>query len=381
MPQYPTLRPSFSTKVDLVDDILANHVNALQDEVDMFADVIGYGTGANDPRIPASGGSGGTIHARLKYVESNKAASTHTHTSFGALTLGGATLVQFDGGTTFQGRRASDSAPWPLYFNWSAGGDIYLGGMTHVHDVSSDGTISTSLGLETWYVDWHAPGDFSDFSIRAIAVDVSNLHFQGGNVTNEGGYFDGQGPADGDWGTYPIRATNSYNGGNTGFAFYIPLAGVAAILKYYSGDAGYLWARASDDGSFIGMKASSFVTISSEAVKSSIEESPHGLDAVMALEPKRYSIRQPVSFDDHAERLYAEGQVCAEERDVRRVGLLAEHVHGIIPEVVSVVDGETQGIDYTALVPVLIKAIQEQQAQIQEQQSQIKIMMHRLGFD
>jgi hypothetical protein len=52
-------------------------------------------------------------------------------------------------------------------------------------------------------------------------------------------------------------------------------------------------------------------------------------------------------------------------RTERRLGLIAEQVQPIIPEVVTLDEtGQIEGIDYANLIPLLIKSIQEQQAQI-----------------
>ena len=57
----------------------------------------------------------------------------------------------------------------------------------------------------------------------------------------------------------------------------------------------------------------------------------------------------------------------------RQLGLIAQEVETVLPELVSTdKDAEhTKGLNYIGLVPVTIKAIQEQQAQIEEQQEQI----------
>jgi len=59
-----------------------------------------------------------------------------------------------------------------------------------------------------------------------------------------------------------------------------------------------------------------------------------------------------------------------------QVGFIAQEVQQIIPEVVTgkegdLSKGESLGIVYGNLVPVLTKAIQEQQAEIEAQQKQI----------
>jgi len=88
--------------------------------------------------------------------------------------------------------------------------------------------------------------------------------------------------------------------------------------------------------------------ISSDArMKKRIKALDYGLDSVLNL--------RPISFNWKDER-----------NNKRNIGLIAQEVETEIPEVVSKPDTAKgmMGIQYTSLVPVLIKAIQEQQAQI-----------------
>lgn len=52
-------------------------------------------------------------------------------------------------------------------------------------------------------------------------------------------------------------------------------------------------------------------------------------------------------------------------------GFIAQEMTEIFPDIVTTRDDGTHGIRYTELIPVLVKAIQEQQAQIEELQKKI----------
>ena len=92
--------------------------------------------------------------------------------------------------------------------------------------------------------------------------------------------------------------------------------------------------------------------------------SKYGLSTVMRLKPVTYFYK-------------------ADKTNHPEVGFIAQEVQKIVPEVVSgtegdITKGETLGLSYGNLVPVLTKAIQEQQASIetlkttvQSQQAQI----------
>lgn len=85
--------------------------------------------------------------------------------------------------------------------------------------------------------------------------------------------------------------------------------------------------------------------------------SKYGLNTVMQLKPVTYFYK-------------------ADKTNHPEVGFIAQEVQKIVPEVVSgtegdITKGETLGLSYGNLVPVLTKAIQEQQAEIEAQQKQI----------
>jgi Chaperone of endosialidase/Bacterial shufflon protein, N-terminal constant region len=111
--------------------------------------------------------------------------------------------------------------------------------------------------------------------------------------------------------------------------------------------------------------ATAFNTVSSRSYKRDFEPINYGLSEVMAMQPMKYHYN-------------FEGDSITK----KHLGLIAEDVNQIVPEVVAVEDGKCLGMDYSSLVPVLIKAMQEQQAMITAQNAKIAAMeaeMARLG--
>ncbi|MGC9315719.1 MAG: tail fiber domain-containing protein, partial [bacterium] len=107
---------------------------------------------------------------------------------------------------------------------------------------------------------------------------------------------------------------------------------------------------------------------SDERLKTGIEDLNYGLDEIMRLRPVSY---------ERTDRPWMG----------RNVGLIAQEVREVIGEAVPTqtytvideetgemgyVDNEYLSIDYTDMVPVLIKAMQEQQAQIEELKAEIE---------
>ncbi len=97
------------------------------------------------------------------------------------------------------------------------------------------------------------------------------------------------------------------------------------------------------------------VTTSDERLKKDIEPIEYGLDTVMQLRPVSYN------WKDHP-------------NDKKTLGLLAQEVEEVIEEVVSVTEDQQQarGIQYVNMVPVLIKAIQDQQTIIHHQEQKLR---------
>jgi hypothetical protein len=105
-----------------------------------------------------------------------------------------------------------------------------------------------------------------------------------------------------------------------------------------------------------------FFTTSDARHKQNVSALPYGLDEVIALRPVTF-----VWIDQPDEETH--------------YGLIAQEVREVLPEVVSIGEGEdgTLSIDYGELVPVLVKAVQQQQAEIEGQAAQITTLEARLA--
>ena len=94
---------------------------------------------------------------------------------------------------------------------------------------------------------------------------------------------------------------------------------------------------------------------SDSRIKKNIVNSTYGLATVLKLRPVEYNLTS---------------------NDLKQVGFIAQEVQKLVPEVVTgkegdLSKGEILGITYSNLVPVMTKAIQEQQKQIEDQNAKI----------
>jgi hypothetical protein len=118
----------------------------------------------------------------------------------------------------------------------------------------------------------------------------------------------------------------------------------------------------------------SFIPFSDRALKQNIRPLNHGLNAIMALSPKAYEMKPGVTGGPTIKGT--------------RLGLIAQEVQSVVPEVVQSVktppqrdakgkpvskggQSEFLSVNYDGLIPVLINAIQEQQRQIDALKAQL----------
>lgn len=119
-------------------------------------------------------------------------------------------------------------------------------------------------------------------------------------------------------------------------------------------------------------RSNAWVTYSDNRVKTNQQPLNYGLKEIMMLNPKKY-VHHSSSFETGSLKLLD---------GTPTVGLIAQEVFTLIPEVVYKPNDETKdlwSLDYTKLVPVLINAIQEQQALIANQNSSISDMKAELA--
>jgi len=102
--------------------------------------------------------------------------------------------------------------------------------------------------------------------------------------------------------------------------------------------------------------ANNFIARSDRRLKNDITNTKYGLQTILELVPVDYQLKS----NDHSQ-----------------IGFVAQDLKPIVPEAVTGIEGdltkgETLGVNYTMLIPVLTKAIQEQQALIESQQQSIE---------
>ncbi|MBI2438084.1 MAG: tail fiber domain-containing protein [Lentisphaerae bacterium] len=135
------------------------------------------------------------------------------------------------------------------------------------------------------------------------------------------------------------------------------------IINFDFRNDGHLWVRTSP------------VLYSDSRIKLDQRELDYGLEKVMALKPKRYNYAE-WEHDKETGKI-----IIHPEKTRNDIGLVAQDIQEIIPEavVVSEEPDPLLGIAYPKLIPVLIKAIQDQQKQIEKMEDKIKRLEKKIN--
>ncbi len=120
---------------------------------------------------------------------------------------------------------------------------------------------------------------------------------------------------------------------------------------FHLGNTGFRWSTIYTTN----VDTTNAVNVTSDRrLKDNIKKLDYGLAEILSMQPVRYSMKSDVAKKTH-------------------MGLIAQEVETIIPEIVNQRDDEmhTRSMRYGELIPVLIKATQEQQILIEQQNQKI----------
>lgn len=155
----------------------------------------------------------------------------------------------------------------------------------------------------------------------------------------------------------------NYNGtGTGGFRFY-SAPGFGATPSYGTNNVAFI-------------NSAGVYSNSDMRLKTNINAVQNGIDKVMAM--------RPVIYDVHTDRKMENGKISfgKEDKIIHSAGFLAQELVKIFPEAVEIPKDESKelfGVNYSAVVPVLTKAIQEQQKEIEILKTENKNLLERLN--
>lgn len=145
---------------------------------------------------------------------------------------------------------------------------------------------------------------------------------------------------------------NYHGTGSGGFRFYDVDPGTTTGTAAYN----------TNNIAFIAPGTGAYTNVSDKRVKTNINTINDGLKKVMAM--------RPVSYDFHTGRKLQDGVVTFTPNDkpIKTIGFVAQELAEIVPEAVIIPKdpaNELYTVSYATVVPILTKAIQEQQAEIE----------------
>jgi hypothetical protein len=130
-----------------------------------------------------------------------------------------------------------------------------------------------------------------------------------------------------------------------------------------------------------GIRAWGWTSPSDRRLKTNISSVSSGLDKVLALNPVSYNYKfKTEKYQGIDKKTLSQNKVKSMEGDLLEVdetmhiGLIAQEVKEVIPELVVEDEEGILGINYIELIPILIQSIKEQQEQIDALKSEIKLL-------
>lgn len=120
-------------------------------------------------------------------------------------------------------------------------------------------------------------------------------------------------------------------------------------------------------------RAFAWNTYSDGRLKTNRKPITYGLNEIMQIEALSYDHHNSIFLDQNEDREFASIEIL--ESSSNQIGFIAQDLFKIIPEAVTPPENEEAdlwGVDYTRLIPVLVKATQEQQQTIEMLQSKNK---------
>ncbi len=120
-------------------------------------------------------------------------------------------------------------------------------------------------------------------------------------------------------------------------------------------------------------RANAWITYSDGRIKSHRKPLSYGLQTILQL--------QPLEYQHHNSGHDTEGNIQISEVATKDMGFIAQEVHQLIPEIVHQPTDEQKDLwsmDYTRLVPVLTKAIQEQQSKLEQLEKRKQALINEI---
>jgi hypothetical protein len=153
-----------------------------------------------------------------------------------------------------------------------------------------------------------------------------------------------------------------YCGGSSNYVLRMSATTLNGYIDYYSTlyfrNLSSVGPNLSGNGASISSNGA-YNTFSDQSLKKNFQALNYGLNEIMRLASFKFNY------------------INEKDTDTKSLGLIAQHVEEVIPELVSKSDDDKYMMNYMGLIPVLINAIQEQQKMILDLQTQVKKLLKK----
>lgn len=125
-------------------------------------------------------------------------------------------------------------------------------------------------------------------------------------------------------------------------------------------------------GTYNSLQVANVYNYSDERAKENIHTLTTGLDKILNLRPVSYNWRQNIAETMSlapGDTMIAKGPA---DDGALQYGFLAQEVESVVPEAVKTNDDGSKLINYTALIPLLVQAVQDLQATVEAQAAKIE---------
>ncbi|WP_163324793.1 tail fiber domain-containing protein [Draconibacterium mangrovi] len=165
--------------------------------------------------------------------------------------------------------------------------------------------------------------------------------------------------------TYQLDVSGTFRIDDGGDEITFQYGALSPSYSSYSmlGDYGSMWEELYASQAFFNYNP---YIMSDVNAKTDIKNLPDAKSKLLVLRPVSYKLKPKYKGNEKADAKIAE------KATKDQLGLIAQEVQEVFPEIVSAREDGTLGISYTGLIPVLIKAFQEQQAEIDDLKARIE---------
>lgn len=137
----------------------------------------------------------------------------------------------------------------------------------------------------------------------------------------------------------------------------------------------------SETSTFNSIQVANVYNYSDERAKEDVQNLTTGLNSILQLRPVTYHWKSPSSGDVATTSTTVSVANGPSEDAQQQYGFLAQEVESVLPDAVKTDEEGHKMINYMAIIPMLVQAVQELQATVEEQANVLSMIKNQNGTD